>query len=36
VLNWKPSDPKIACDQGYGTVETVIPLSVYFDPNKTT
>jgi hypothetical protein len=33
MLNWKSSDPQIACAEIYSTVETVIPLGSDFDPD---
>jgi hypothetical protein len=35
MVNWKPSDPQIACAEIYGTVETMIPLGSDFDPHAT-
>ena len=35
MVNWKPSDPELACTAVYGTVETVISLGSDFDSDTT-
>ena len=35
MLNWRPADPKVACDQVYRTVETSVPLGSDFERGKT-
>ena len=35
VLNWKPTDPELACAQIFRTVETRIPLGSDFESGQT-